>query len=58
LSIIKIKWWPELNFGDDNNNSEDIMDEIRQLELDGILKGKDLAYDSAWDLYVQACGEK
>ncbi len=54
LTLIKTKWWPELNFGNDYSCAEIIMDDIKEVELDFILKGRYLDFDSAWDLYSEA----
>ncbi len=56
LTLIKIKWWSEFNFGDDYCCDEEIMDKLCEIDLDVVLKKKYMDFDSAWDLYLKATG--
>ena len=54
LTLIKIKWWPEFNYGDDYCNDDLIMNELKDLGLDVVLKKKNIDFDAALKLYLQS----
>jgi hypothetical protein len=58
LTLIKIKWWPEFNYGDDYCYDDEIMKKLRELGIDVALKKKDIDFNYAWGLYLKSSGKK